>query len=70
MLSYHAKCSLPVAVRVSKTGVLKLPIVSKAMLSDVKTALAFTPTLKRIEITKQFSRRRRFKSLRFKAFLN
>ena len=25
MLSWHAKCSLPVAVRVSKTRVLKLP---------------------------------------------
>ena len=25
-LSWHAKCSLPVAVRVSKTRVLKLPI--------------------------------------------
>ena len=25
-LSWHSKCSFPVAVRVSKTGVLKLPI--------------------------------------------
>ena len=28
-VSWHAKCSLPVAVRVSKTLVLKLPIISR-----------------------------------------
>ena len=47
-----------------------LDIDREAMLSDIKTALTFTPVLKRIEITKQLSIRWRLNPFGLKTFLN
>ena len=48
-MSWHAKCSLPVAVRVLKTRVLKLPIVDKMGLNfgeeDFAKTLFRAPTI-------------------------